>query len=325
LKTIREHIKAGTYKPFYLLYGTEAYLRKLYLSKLKEGILKGSDDMNYSYFEGKGIDLLEVRQIADTMPFFNDRRLIVIENSGLFKSANELADALSELPESTHIVFCEAEIDKRNRLYKIVQDLGVVSEMNELDEASLRTFIGSQLKKDEKKITTQDAAYLLELVGTDMNNLQNEIEKLVCFAYDRDIITRKDIDTVCIEHIMGKIFQLTEAIGRKNQVEAFTHYKTMLAMKERPLGILYHIVRHFNIMLQVKELQENGAGPQSIADKMKQKSFVINKYVAQARNFSLATIHEAIDYGTEVEAQVKSGLLQEKIAVEFLIVKLTAM
>ncbi len=325
MKTIREHIKAGTYKPFYLIYGTEDYLRKLYLGKLKEGILQGSDDMNYSYFEGKNINLLEIREIGNTMPFFNDRRLIVIENSGLFKSANDLADALSDFPESTHIVFSESEIDKRNRLYKTVSDLGVVSEMNELDEASLRTFIGSQLKKDNKRITEQDASYLLELVGSDMNNLQNEIEKLVCYAYDREIISKKDIDTLCIEHIMGKIFQLTEAIGRKNQVEAFTHYKTMLLMKERPLGILYHIVRHFNIMLQVKELQGKGLSGQSIAGRLNLKSFVVSKYADQARNFSMATIHEAIDYGTEVEAQVKSGLLQEKIAVEFLIVKLTAM
>ena len=70
MKTIVAHIKEGKFSPVYLLYGQEDYLRLLYRDKLREAILPPEDTMNYSYFEGKDIDLGEVESIADTVPFF---------------------------------------------------------------------------------------------------------------------------------------------------------------------------------------------------------------------------------------------------------------
>jgi hypothetical protein len=122
MKNIKEHIKQNQFKPVYLLYGQEAYLKNLYKNKLKNAILGNSDEMNFSYFEGKSIDLAKVIEIADTVPFFHDKRLIIIENSVLFKSQNDLADYIKSIPETTHIIFVENEIDKRNRLYKAVKD-----------------------------------------------------------------------------------------------------------------------------------------------------------------------------------------------------------
>ncbi|HBI72189.1 MAG TPA: DNA polymerase III subunit delta, partial [Lachnospiraceae bacterium] len=127
MKVIKEHIKLGSYKPFYLLYGTEEYLKKLYRDKLKDAILGDTDGMNYSYFEGKEIDLKKVTEVVQTLPFFSDRRLVIIENSGLFKSQNELSTMLSGMPDSTIVIFVETEIDKRNKLYKLVKDRGTVS------------------------------------------------------------------------------------------------------------------------------------------------------------------------------------------------------
>jgi len=85
MKNIKEHIKLNQFKSVYLLYGTEEYLKKLYRDKLKTAILGDGDQMNYSHFEGKGIDTAEVKSVANTMPFFSDRRLILIENSGFFR------------------------------------------------------------------------------------------------------------------------------------------------------------------------------------------------------------------------------------------------
>ena len=145
MKTIKEHIKQGKFKPVYLLCGTEEYLKALYCGKLKEAILDGGDDMNYSRYEGREIDADEVIRMAETLPFFAERRLIVIEDSGWFKVQNELADYLRTLPESTIIVFREREVDKRNRLYKAVKEIGYISEMNGLDAADQKVFeVGGQ-------------------------------------------------------------------------------------------------------------------------------------------------------------------------------------
>ena len=94
MQTINEDIKNGTFKPVYLLYGEEAFLKQSYKKKLRAAI-SGDDTMNYNYFEGKGLDVNELISLADTMPFFSERRLILIEDSGFFKTSSEGAGGVS--------------------------------------------------------------------------------------------------------------------------------------------------------------------------------------------------------------------------------------
>ena len=118
-------IKSGTPEQIYLLYGEEAFLRRSYRNRLKELITDG-DEMNYAYYEGAGIDVSAVIDLAQTMPFFVERRLIVVENSGWFsgKDASALVQVLDELPESTYLIFCEESIDRRMVLTKKVLEKG---------------------------------------------------------------------------------------------------------------------------------------------------------------------------------------------------------
>lgn len=321
MKNIKEHIKLNQFKPAYLLYGSENYLKKLYKDKLKSAIMAGSDDMNYSYFEGKGIDVAKVIGIANTLPFFSDKRLIIIENSGLFKSQNDLADYIKEMPETTHIIFVESEIDKRNRLFKAVKDKGNVSEMNSMDEKNLKLWITSLLLKEQKKITEDSILYLISKTGTDMENIQNEVEKLICYAYDREIITKEDIEEVCTTQITGKVFLMIDAIGSRNQDRALELYYDLLALREKPMTILFLIARHFNILVQVKELANLGYNNTVISQKTGQMPFAISKYINQSKNFTDQMLKEALETCTEVDEQVKTGRLIDKIGVEILIVK----
>lgn len=327
MKTILEHIKTNTFKPVYLLYGSERYLVTQYRSKLKDAILAGDDGMNFNAFEGKGIDWNEVIGIAETLPFFSERRLILFDNTGIFKSASDFADYLPNMPESTCLIFCETEVDKRSRMYKEVLKLGYACEMNGPEEKDLRIFIATRLKKDGKNITGNDVDYLLDTVGADMLNISNEIEKLVAYTNGRDVVTRTDIDAVCVQQISGKIFQLTEAIAMRDKRLALSHYNTMVQMREKPLSILFQIIRHFNFLLQTSELLSRGTvNNNALAAAMELKSpFIAGKYAKQCRNFTKQTLLDAVVYGTELEAQVKTGQINERIAVEFLLVKLIAM
>ena len=121
MKTIDEDIRTRQFKNTYLLYGDENYLKQQYKNKLKNALISPDDTMNYSYYEGNNINPLELIDVAQTMPFFAERRLILIEDSGFFKkSCEELADYIPEIPQTAYIVFVESEIDKRGRLYKAV-------------------------------------------------------------------------------------------------------------------------------------------------------------------------------------------------------------
>lgn len=321
MKTIKADIKEGSYKKVYLLYGTEPFLKNLYRDKLKEGVLDGADEMNFSRFEGRGIDETELVNIAQTLPFFAERRLILVENSGWFKSQSGLADELDGLPDSTVLVFVEEEVDKRNRLYKAVKDKGYVCEMNGLEERELGMWTATLLKADEKKITDATMTYFLEKVGSDMENIRTEVEKLIGYTWGRDVITVEDIDAVCTEQISGKIFQMIDEVASRNPKKALALYHDLLVLREKPMSILFLMLRQFNILLQVKQLGGEGMPSSAIAKSVGVPPFAVGKYAAQARAFDVNRLHEAVRYGVETEEQVKTGQLQEQLAVELMIVR----
>lgn len=320
MKVIKEHIKLKSFKQFYLLYGTEEYLKKLYRDKLKSAILVDEDEMNYSYYEGKKVDPLKVADAAQTLPFFSDYRLILIENSGLFKNSSDMSDLLAHLPDSTVVIFVESEIDKRNKLFKMVRDRGTVSEMNGLDERNLKLFVASIFEQDGKKSTEGTIQYLLDKVGTDMMHICNEVEKINSYALGRDVITTQDIDAVVTTQITGKIFLMIDAIAGKQAHKALDLYYDLLSVREKPMSILFLITRHFNILLQVKNLQGLGHNAPKISETVGIPPFSVNKYLAQTRNFTSKRLKDALEFATEIEEHIKTGRMIEKIGVELFIV-----
>lgn len=324
MMVIKEHIKSGNFKQFYLLYGSEDYLKKLYRDKLRNAILPDHDTMNYSYYDGKDLDLNELSEIAQTLPFFSERRLIVLENSGLFKNQNDLSELLKIIPESTFFVFVEQEVDKRNKLFKLIKDSGTVSEMNGLDEKNLKLFVASLFQQEGKKISENTVTYLLDKCGSDMMNIRNEADKLISYAYDREVISPEDIDAVITTQITGKIFQMIDAIGSKQQNKALGLYYDLLALREKPMSILYLITRHFNLLLQTKDLSARSYSAANISDMVGVPPFAVSKYINQSRNFNSKRLKEALEFGAEVEEQVKTGRMVEKIGVELFIITFSA-
>ena len=88
METLNQHMKEHTFKRVYLLYGEERFLVNNYKKRLREAIA-GDDTMNFNSFQGKNPDVREIISLADTMPFFAERRLILIDESGFFKGAPE--------------------------------------------------------------------------------------------------------------------------------------------------------------------------------------------------------------------------------------------
>ena len=319
MQIIKEHIKQNQFKQCYLLYGTEEYLKKLYKNKLKTGIIGDDDTMNYTYFEGKSIEIPKVIEVAETLPFFSERRLILIQNSGLFKSTNDLADYIKTMPDYCYIVFVESEVDKRNRLYKAVKEVGYVSEMNGMDEKDIQLWVAQLLKRGGKKITRDTLMYFLNKSGTDMEGMVQEVEKLVCYAMDKEVITVEDIDAVCVTQVSNQIFLMIDAIASRKQRQALDLYYDLLTLREKPMSILFLITRHFNILLQIKELK--GQNRNDVAKKVGVPPFAVQKYMSQADNFTKQGLIENLKDCAEMEAQVKTGLMTDEMTVELLIVK----
>lgn len=322
MRKLSEELKSGQLKQVYLLYGEEAYLIRQYRDKLKNALVGDGDSMNYHYFEGKSINIGEVIDLAETMPFLSDKRVIVIENSGLFKKGGEqLAEYLKEPAETAYFVLAESEIDKRSKLFKAVSVKGRAIEFKAQEEAVLKRWILGILKREDKKITERDLELFLEKTGTDMDNISKELEKVVCYCMDRDAITGRDIEEVCIRQVNNQIFDMMNAIAEKRQTQAMELYYDLLTLKEPPMRILFLLARQFNLLLQVKELQKKGYPAKTIGENVGLPGFVAGKYVSQAAKFSTRDLRRAVTDCVEAEEAVKTGRINDVLSVELLLIR----
>lgn len=321
MQRLIQDIKTQQFNHIYLLFGEEAYLRKQYRDKLKEAII-GDDNMNYHYYEGKDISIGEVIDQAETLPFFAQRRLIVLENSGFLKSGGEqLAEYFSAPAQTTYFLLVETEVDKRSKLYKTVTAKGCAVEFAVQDENTLKRWILGMVKKEDKKISENSLNYLLEKTGTDMENIRKETEKLFCYCMNKEVITEKDIEEICTKRIGNHIFDMVSAIADKKQKQALELYYELLAQKEPPMRILFLIARQFNMLLQVKELRGKGYQNKAIGEKVGLPGFIAGKYVAQAARFQTEELRDAVEACVEAEEAIKTGRINDNMSVEMLIIK----
>lgn len=325
MKSLNEDLKTGQFNNVYLLYGEEAYLKKQYKDKLRNAMVAPDDTMNYAYYEGKGVNVKEIIDLAETLPFFAERRLIIMENTGFFKNATpELADYIKEMPESTSMIFIESEVDKRGKLYKAVQSKGRVVELGRQDEATLLRWIVGSVKREGKQISEGTVRYFLTKVGTDMENIQKELEKLFCYTLEKDKITVEDVETICTTQITNQIFDMVNAVADKQQRKALDYYYDLLALKEPPMRILFLLARQFKLLLEVKTLDKQGYARKDIASKTGMHPFVVGKYQEQAKSFSQKELRAIMEEGAEIEESVKTGSLTDTLGVELFIMKHSA-
>lgn len=322
MQRINEDIREGNFKQVYLLYGEERYLKKQYTDRLQKALCAEGDDMNTHFYEGKDVPVGEIIDLAETLPFLSPRRVIFISNSGLFKSGGEkMAEYLASPNETTFFVFTESEVDKRSKLFKAVQSKGYAAEFAIQDENTLKRWVAGILNKEGKKIKEGTVQLFLSKTGTDMENIHMELEKLICYCMDQDVITDEDVNTICTNRISNHIFDMINAIADKQTAKALQLYYDLLALKEPPMRILFLIARQYNLLLQTKELKSKGYDNRTIATKIGVPPFVAGKYVTQASRFKTADLRRSLTQCVESEEAVKTGRLNDMMSVEMLILQ----
>ena len=308
-----------------LLYGTEDYLKRQYRDKLKHALVEPDDTMNFSAYEGKDINPKELIDLSETLPFFKEKRMILVENSGFFKnSCDDLAEYMSQVPESTCFVFVEEEVDKRSKLFKAASRAGSAVEFETPKEDMLVRWILGRIQREGKKITQSVMQLFLSKTGSDMENIDKELEKLICYTLDKTEISAADVEAICTGQTENKIFEMIDAISAKNQKKALDLYYDLLALKEAPMRILFLIARQFQNLLLIKSMSAKGYPAVSIAKTAGMPSFAVQKNLRQAGAFKINQLKEAIEDCGQAEEDVKTGRMADQLAVELLIVKYSA-
>lgn len=322
MKSIQEDIKNMEFKKVYLLYGEECYLKQQYKKKLLEALMPEDDTMNTGFFEGKNVNVAEVIDLGETMPFLAQRRVMVFLDTGFFKNkCDQLADYMKELPDYLTMIFVESDVDKRSRMYKAVKNAGRVVEFGFQDEKTLTRWVLGRIGREGKKITQKDMELFLNMTGTDMGNISQELEKLLSYTLNKDVITREDIEEVCVPQITNKIFDMVRAVTDRKQERALELYYDLLSLREPPMRILFLLARQFNLLLQAKEMLVSGYSPSDVSKKLGVPPFAAKNYIACARLYDCDELREAVEDCMKSEEDVKNGRLGDVLSVELLIIK----
>lgn len=322
MKQIDEDIKTGQFQTCYLLYGEEDYLKRQYRDKLLDALTQPGDTMNISRYEGDGISVGELIDLAETMPFFADRRVILVTDSGFFKKSNEdLAAYLPQIQETACFLFVEHQVDKRSRTYKAVAKAGRAAEFRMPDEKTIARWMGGRLKEAKKTISKEAWVEFLSRTNDSMENMDKEMEKLLSYTAQQEHISLEDVRAVCTQQVQTKIFDMISGVAAKDLKKVMLLYQDLLAAKEPPMRILYLMVRQFRQMMVIKELSAKGTDTFSIAKRLGMPDFAVRRNQGLCRNFTMDQIGQLLFQAADLEERVKTGRMDERMAVELLVLQ----
>lgn len=326
MKRINQDISNNNFSKLYLLYGDEAYLRNQYRDKLISALVSSDDAMNYSAYHGKDLPLGQIIDIAETMPFLAERRVILIEDSSLFGSKGgdeDFAEYLKQIPDTTCMIFSEENVDKRSKMYKTVNSEGYAALFDTPSPEVLSKWIQSILKAENKQITRQALDDLLECTGSDMMTIRQELDKLISYTLNKEGITASDVEAICIPQIENKVFVMLDHMMSHRTAQALSLYGDLLKLREAPAKILAAIEYQIRLTLHVKGLLSEGKSQSEMMSILGVKQYPVKKAISQAGQYKTSALEKALALCAQTEEYFKSGRIADQIGIELLIITLS--
>lgn len=299
---------------FYIFHGDDAHTQKETLAELTAKLGDPAMlELNTSRFEGR-VEFGELRQVCDSIPFLTERRLVLVHDLLSNKPGKALLDQLVEylptMPESTRLFFLESSSLRSNhRLLKLADksENGYVKAFNRPQGGRLQQWIRQRAADAGGEISPQAVQMLATDIGNDLTIMANEIEKLILFKHGADIIEAEDVARLCPYVAEASIFDLVDALGNRDGKQAAILLQQKLTEGADPFYLFAMIVRQFRLLIQVKELGEEGLRPPAIAKAARIHSFVAGKLYQQSNHFSLPQLERIYAHLLETDVGVKTG------------------
>lgn len=316
MRKIAADIKAKSFRPVYLVYGSEPLLIRRCVKALADALIPEDDRaMNMAVFAEPAAQ--PVIDALETLPFCSGRRVVLVKNAGLAERAEEagrIAEYIPDiLPESV-LVIEEREIDKRSKLYKAAEKYGRAADCARPSEADVIKWIISEARKNGADIAPREAAVIARASQT-MDGLAAEVAKLAAFAGGE--ITNEHINALCARPAEARIFGLTDALCERRPGKALEILEELLALREPPLMILSMIARQFRLMLHCSCLK--GQGEAQIAEALGVKQYAARVFIRQSAAFTQLEMERGLRRCLEADLDVKTGRRGERLALEMLV------
>lgn len=325
LLKLKKQLKEGRLSPLYVFYGEEEFLKDMYVKRVENCVPDGGfPEFNHIRLSGADVPFSEYDDAWESFPMMTDKKLIHIKDSGIFSSkrasggpsTEEKKEFWSEkfkrISDDTVVVFDELGVDKRSALYKAASKAGIVVEFTYLSDADLVTWVIKQCLDAKKKISKENAYYLITLCDPGLNNVNNELNKLLDFC-DSEIY-KSDIDRVVSKSMQVIVFELTDAIMAGNTQKAMMTLESLKTVRENAFTLLYLLFSSFEKMLHAKLMR--GASQGEIASRLGVAPFIARKYMDGASGFSEDTLVWIVKRTAEIDLAVKEGRVEDWNALE---------
>lgn len=308
----------------YCVFGEETYLVEEAVNKLVAKVLDGSpQDFNLDVFYAGDSDVSNVKDAIEMLPMMSPKRFVILKSADLLK-AKDLEDlqALVDRPiDSTVFVVVADKIDQRKKFFKAIDKNGVLVKLDRLPENQLPAWIHQIAKKEGKAITQDAVLVMMQLVGSSLLDVNNEVKKLAQFIGARTTIEVGDVREIVSHSRMESVFGLTNAIGERDQAKALTYLAQLLDHGESEVGILALISRHIRILMSTKECQAQGMTRAQISSRVGVPSFFIQNYIDQSMRWSESKLEETHGTILETDRALKSSPVSSHIWLENFILK----
>ncbi len=329
IEKLEKELNTKELKSLYLFFGEEKYLIETSTKKIKNIFGEAIKGINYVQIDETNVSTI-ISEI-ETPSFGYNKKLIIAKNTGLLKKEskrknNELANIkenlckyLSEnlnlIKESIVLIIIEEEAEKQD-LYNIIDKNGVVCKFDYQKPAQLIARLKSICNMYKVEIENYTLQYFIESCGTNMEELINEIRKLIEYAGEGGKIEKEDIDKLCIKKLESVIFDLTDNLGKRQIKKALEVLHNLIYQKEPIQKILITLYNHFKKLyitsVAIREKKEISTSLNLKPNQM----FLINKYKNQARYFKEKELRKILEELINLDYNYKNGLIDLQLGLE---------
>lgn len=336
-KAAVKDIKQGQISPLYLCYGTEKYQIKQFVELLGDHVM----DREAREFAMITFDLAEtpvevVVDEAETLPFLAERKLIIAQDSSIFKAGKDngkinhnierLLTYMGNPAEHSVIVFVVhgEKLDERKKIVKSMKSTATVLSFMPLGAEELVRWVIQQAEQYRCTMSSDAAEALIVNAGVQMQTLEAEVNKLCLHAGAGQTVQVQAVHELVARSTEQNIFVMVENIANLKLDLVFSTLYELIKQKEEPVKIVALIARQFRIMLQVKQLGGQSYSQQQIASQLGLHPYVVKLAGEQARKFEMKKLQRILSELAQLDYQMKSGKIDKVLGIEMFLLKLSA-
>lgn len=313
--------KKDKLKPVYLIYGEEEYLLDKFKNKfIKKFIGENQRDFNLTFIEENKNFFIDIKKSVNTLPVGIEKRYVVARCeehfTGKMTDDQIMIDLLQKFPETAILlIIVKGKIDGRIKVNKELRQIGEIIELKPPRYNDLDQWIKNEFKKRGKKIDNKSVKLLENMFNNKLQRLDSEIEKIVTYNYEQDLIQYNDIKNIVSKDRLledNVIFSFVDALSERKKGKALIILNEMIASGELPLKILGNIIWQLKMLIQVKDLKMKGKNPKKIAGVLKQHPYPVKKSYSRSDNFTSEELEIILERFLEANLEIVTGKYNNK-------------